>query len=149
MAAEAVVATWVVAVAASTAVAAATEADTTVAPEVTAAGITEAAPMGAAVTAAGDMADADTPDAATAVPLAPVAQLRPGLGRGKAVVPDAMLLRDGMGLQETAPQAGPERRTRPDGRAVPKLAGRPGTSHLTQWPPTEIGILLAVPTAQL
>ena len=43
----------------------------------------------------------------------------------------------------------PERRTRPDGRAVPKLAGRPGTSHLTQRPPTEIGILLAVPTPTL
>lgn len=93
--------------------AAASEADTMAAPEVTAVGITEAAPMAAAATAAGPR------DAATAALLAPVVQLRPDLGPGKAVA------------------------------AVPKLADPPETSHLMQRPPMEIGTPLARPVAQL
>jgi hypothetical protein len=85
-----VVAIWVAAVAeASTAVVAAMAADTMAAPEVTAAGLTEVRTV-AAVTAAVDMAGADTPDADTAVPLAPVAQLQPGLGLRKAMAPDGL-----------------------------------------------------------
>lgn len=108
-AAEAEAATWVVVEAASTAVEAASAADTAAAPEVTAAAITEAVPtvaeamavimaagtldaVTAAITEAVPMVAvvtaADLPDAATAAPLAPVAALQPGPGRGRVVAVD-------------------------------------------------------------
>jgi|SRR5579872_2648060 len=136
-------ATWVVGAEVSMGAVEALVVDITGAPEVTVAGITEAAPMvEAAVIAA-----ADTQDAVTAH-LVPVAHLQLDLGRGKAIVPDAILLRDGMGLPEIAREAGLERRMPLVGQAVPNLADPPETSHLMQRPPMAIGTLLVVPEAQ-
>ncbi len=138
------VATWAVVAVASTAVVAASVADTTAALEVTAVGIMVAA-MEVARTAG-----VVPLDAVTGAHMAPVAQLPPGRGRGKVIVPaPAILLRDGMGLRELTEQAGPGRPLPPGGRVVLLLAGLPETTHLMQRPQMEIGTPLARLAARL